>query len=175
MTRARTDAVAEEDRTSWLVFSLGPNQLAVELGRVIAIQEGRDIFPVPLVSPRVLGVTYWRDQALPVLKPEVLSQALGQDFEGTPGRRPAASSAEPQLLGVMEWEGDYLGILFDRIERVVRGAEIEETGEDELPTPRSDLVKPWGRYRRRALYRLNLERILEQVREGGLRRAQPSG
>jgi chemotaxis signal transduction protein len=167
MTRARTDAVVEEDRTSWLVFNLGPNQLAVDLGRVIAIQEGRDIFPVPLVSPRVLGVTYWRDQALPVLKPEVLSQALGQDFEGTPGR--------PQLLGVLEWEGDHLGILFDRIERVVRGAEIEETGEEELPTPRSDLVKPWGRYRRRALYRLNLERILERVREGGLRRAQPSG
>jgi len=167
MTRARTDAVVEEDRTSWLVFSLGPNQLAVDLGRVVAIQEGRDIFPVPLVSPRVLGVTYWRDQALPVLKPEVLSEALGQGEGGLRRAQPSGTSSRLELLGVMEWEGDYLGILFDRIERVVRGAEIEETGEDELPTPRSDLVKPWGRYRRRALYRLNLERILEQVREGG--------
>ena len=158
MTLARAEAEAP-DRSSWLVFSLGSNCLAVDLGRVMAIQEGRDIFPVPLVSPRILGVTYWQDQALPVLKPEVLGEALGQPESGTLSR--------PELLGVMEWRGECLGILFDRIERVVSGAEIEETGEEAVPTLRSDMVEPWGRYRQKVLYRLNLERIVELVRKGG--------
>jgi chemotaxis signal transduction protein len=152
----RKAALAAEP-ASWLVFAVGSESLAVDLSRVLEIQEGREIFPVPLVTPQVLGVTYWREQALPVLSPAVLEEALGQVRRQVSGR--------PGLLAALEMGGESLGILFDRIVRVVRTEEIEGR-EAANPFGEDGVLERWGRYRDRALYRLNLERILERVRGG---------
>jgi chemotaxis signal transduction protein len=152
----RKGALAAEP-DSWLVFAIGSASLAVDLSRVVEIQEGRDIFPVPLVTPKILGVAYWRDQALPVLSPAVFEEALGQVRPQVAGR--------PELLAVLEMGGGWLGILFDRIVRVVRTEEIE-LREEPNPLLQSGVLELWGRYRDHALYRLNLERILERVRGG---------
>jgi chemotaxis signal transduction protein len=157
MTVAGPKPVSADEPASWLVFTIGSASLAVDLGRVVEIQEGRDIFPVLLVTPKIIGVTYWKDQALPVLSPAVFEEALGQ-------ARPQAAG-RPQLLAVLETGGECLGILFDRIVRVVRTEEIE-LREEENPLPPSGVLERWGRYRDQALYRLNWERILERVRAG---------
>ena len=157
MATAEPKAALAVEAASWLVFMIGSSWLAVELGRVIEIQEGRDIFPVPLVTPKVLGVTYWRERALPVLNPAVLEEALGQTRPQAAGR--------PGLLAVLEIGAECLGILFDQIERVVRTEELELRPEAHPPT-RGEVIELWGRYRDHGLFRLNLERILERVREG---------
>ena len=156
MATAKPEAAVAAAAASWLVFVIGSSRLAVELFRVIEIQEGRDVFPVPLVTPKILGVSYWRERALPVLNPAVFEQALGQTRPQAAGR--------PGLLAVLESGEECLGILFDRIERVVRTEEIELREEPNSAAP-VGVLEPWGRYRDHALFRLNLERILEQVRE----------
>lgn len=153
------DEVGPAEMEAWLVFHLGDRQWAVELNRVVAIMEGRDLFPVPLISPRILGVTYWRDSALPVLKPEVLAPSGAAGGDEGEGR--------PALLAVMEQDGVQLGILFDRIERVVSRNELEEMEPGQSPTEGDERAKPWCRYRGRLLYRLDLEGILREVRESG--------
>lgn len=154
MATAKLKVEAAAGAEAWLVFVIGSSRLAVELRRVLEIQEGRDIFSVPLVTPKVLGVTYWRDRALPVLSPAVFEEALGQT-------RPAAAG-RPELLAALEIGEEYLGILFDRIERVVRTEEIERAEAKDFAA--GGVLAGWGRYRDQALYRLDLERMVEEVR-----------
>lgn len=153
---ASLDPAPAEEAGGWLIFTAGSNLLAVAMPRVVSIIEAGDIFPVPMVSPRILGVTYWRETALPILRPEAIA-----------GARPKAeerSETAAPLAAVIQVESEMVGILFDRIERVVPR---EEIAADPGPAAAlSELLEPWGRYRDRPLFRLRLERIRPSIREG---------
>jgi chemotaxis signal transduction protein len=161
MQASAQTGLQNDSESSWLVWTRGHTSFAIELSRVFQVIESATVFPVPLSGSGSWGVIYYQEQAIPVLRPEMLK---GTD----PGDE--TSRILPQLILLVEWDRYKMGIPADRVSGVVNGSEIDKA-EHEKPEPHfppgkaEGLMQPMGTYEGKTLYILNMEGILSALRD----------
>ncbi|GEM_PF-5016791 len=137
----------------WFIWEWKDHLFTIEISRVVKVIERAQVFSVPLTGARVLGLIYYQEEAVPVIHPDLL-----------PGYKQEADKSQilPQLILLIEWDQNKIGIPVDRVIRIVEDSEIVECQEDFSDTSGFP-VQALGTYQGRALYQLDGERVLASL------------
>lgn len=105
-----------------VAFEIGPLRGWLPLERVVQIISRDDLFPVPSATSGVMGVAYYSDHAVPVLKPSWLGGLLGKPIQ--------PPEPEFNMIVLAESSQGMIGFPGERVLKVMDRTATENGAED---------------------------------------------